>query len=185
MRIRYWLAWMTGCALAVAWGGCSSDDNSSTGSATAQCAKACSSGQDSCGWSAADRGECEEGCNGMFGSYPTACQSQVDAAFACVQSGSWDCSTGEPQGCDEQLDAFEQCAIQNSNVDLAAYCSKCASCFEQDPSFQEGFCEPFWDGSSFDTSRCTAQGDVSDIDNKNLSSANLSTMSCDDFDSAI
>jgi hypothetical protein len=55
----------------------------------------------------------------------------------------------------------------------------------QDPTFAEGFCDPFWNGSSFDVSSCVQSGDVSSISDPSLTAGQISSMSCPDFDSAI
>lgn len=157
-----------------------------TASASARCPGICSVGQQQCGWSDGDKQDCDAGCGSVFQSYPAACQSQADAVFSCASEPSvWDCTGGEPDGCKGALDTFEACTNQHSNVDMAAYCSKCQSCYADDPSFDEGFCGDFWDGSTFNYAGCVANGDVSQIDDKSLTSANLNGMSCADFDSRI
>lgn len=70
-------------------------------------------------------------------------------------------------------------------LNKAAYCAKCAECFYGSSSFQEGFCDSFWDGSSFDQARCEKDAETAEADTKSLSSGELEGMSCDEFDEAI
>jgi len=69
-------------------------------------------------------------------------------------------------------------------VDANALCNKCAQCFAQDPSFQEGYCDPFWDGSSFDTASCVQNADPQKLDSA-PTATQLDSMSCAEFDDAV
>lgn len=73
----------------------------------------------------------------------------------------------------------------SNSVDSKALCSKCGECFAQDPYFQEGYCDPFWNGSSFDTASCISNADPAEIDGNPPNAAQLEKMSCSEFDSAI
>jgi hypothetical protein len=66
----------------------------------------------------------------------------------------------------------------------AAICKKCEGCYAQDPSFQEGYCDPFWDGTKFDISDCEQHADPKELDS-HPSDTDLAKMSCTEFDNAI
>ncbi len=66
----------------------------------------------------------------------------------------------------------------------AAICKKCEGCYAQNPNFQEGYCDPFWDGTKFDISDCEQHADPKEL-SSHPSDADLAKMSCTEFDSAI
>lgn len=78
------------------------------------------------------------------------------------------------------------CGSNNSGASYAAYCDKCAQCVT-DSTFQEGFCAPYINGTSFDRAGCTNAPAVEEIDNGNvnLTQAQLQNMTCQQFDDAI
>lgn len=82
--------------------------------------------------------------------------------------------------------AIVSCSSDDDNaMNKAAYCSKCAECFAMDSYFQEGFCDPFWDGSSFDQETCTKEANAMEADMRGLTSSQLEEMSCESFDEQI
>lgn len=71
-----------------------------------------------------------------------------------------------------------------SGADKTALCNKCAACFAEDASFQEGFCDPFWNGTTFDNAACVKNGSAAELDTT-PSAADLAGMSCTQFDNAV
>jgi hypothetical protein len=69
-------------------------------------------------------------------------------------------------------------------LDKAAICNKCASCYAEDPLFQEGFCDPFWNGTTFDAASCARDADPAQL-LSTPSAGEIDKMSCTDFDNAI
>jgi hypothetical protein len=66
---------------------------------------------------------------------------------------------------------------------IADFCAKCADCVAE-PGFSEGFCTPFISNLMFDRLACASKGDTTQLDNQNLTVADLQHMSCADFDHA-
>lgn len=185
MRRALAMLLVIGLALACSSG---SDAGGGTLDVSADCSKVCAAAAQQCGWSAGDQSACSQGCANDYKGLSNACSSQASAAFACANQGSaWDCSSGEPTACSAQVDALEECQKAHSGSvpgGLGPYCDKCAECVA-DQTFNEGFCDPFATGGNFDTAACAQNGNPADIDNKNLTAAQLSQMSCADFDNAI
>ena len=69
-------------------------------------------------------------------------------------------------------------------ADTEEICAKCAECYEADSSFDEGFCDPYWDGSHFDTSSCIDEADEAELDGT-PSSSEVEDASCSEFDTLI
>jgi hypothetical protein len=67
---------------------------------------------------------------------------------------------------------------------LADFCQKCSSCVS-DPTFSEGFCKPFITASkTFDVATCSTKGAITELKTPTLTPAELSAMTCAQFDSA-
>lgn len=169
---------------------CSSSGGGSSGGGTidvsGDCAKACAAAAQNCSWSSTQQSDCANGCSKEYAGLPSACSSQANAAFSCAnQPSAWDCSTNSPTNCNAQVDALESCQKQHTtSIPLQPYCDKCAACIS-DPAFSEGFCDPFINGTSFDVGACVQNGNPADIDDKTLTAAQLSAMTCVEYDNAI
>lgn len=146
-------------------------------------------------------------CSSSGGSSPSG--GTIDCNFGsdntdadCVKTGKprkMDCKSsaaresGIAAGCvaehPDQATDYDVCCPTNvvgtgsssGTVTLADFCAKCATC-ETDPTFSEGFCDPFKTGSTFDVAGCTSRGDKTQLAMPNPSKTTLDGWSCADFD---
>lgn len=72
----------------------------------------------------------------------------------------------------------------SDSFDKSAICGKCAACHQEDPSFSEGFCDPFWNGTTFDKDACIKNGNPAELRTK-PSASDLAGMTCTQFDNAV
>jgi hypothetical protein len=145
----------------------SSDDGASPGGFGACCASgsACGSGV----------------CHPDHKACTVKCTTDADCP-AEPKNGDADCKDGLCQAESEG----DVCAKGSSSTvaNRGDYCAKCAACVST-PGFSEGFCDPFRTAGGFDSASCNSQGDLSQVANTSYTAAQISAMSCAQFDDSI
>lgn len=121
----------------------------------------------------------------------TTCQNECQPIASSSQSAK-----DKGDACEDKLDAYgykDQCKSACDSFDapstapgaatIADFCAKCASCYGQ-ADFDEGYCDHYATGASFDTAACNAAQSTDGLDDPSLPAATLAADSCTQFDDA-